>query len=144
VPDIDGFLMRVGEAGGLPRLLKPGHARAGLIPCSGPVQNLARDGAILTGDAAGIVSPVTAGGIHSAWEHGFAVGEAVAANIRDGGPPPEQVAMAVAPRFRTKRALRWAFDHFQLDWPFNLLLHTRALRWAAEQVYFRVRGPRAA
>ena len=144
LPDIDGFLLRAGIAGGLPRMLKPGTVRAGLIPCGGPVRAMARDGAILTGDAAGIVSPVTAGGIHSAWEHGFAVGEAIGAHIRDRGPRPEQVAMAVAPRFRTKRALRWAFDHFQLDWPFDLLLHTRALRWAAEQVYFRVRGPRAA
>jgi flavin-dependent dehydrogenase len=144
VPDIDGFLLRAGAAGGLPRMLRPGTVRAGLIPCGGPVRHMARDGAILTGDAAGIVSPVTAGGIHSAWEHGFAVGEAIAARLRDGGPPPEQVAIAAAPRFRTKRALRWAFDHFQWDWPFDLLLHTRPLRWAAEQVYFRVRGPRPA
>ncbi len=62
VPDIDGFLLRVGVAGGLPRHLKPGHTRAGLIPCSGPVADMARNHAILTGDAAGIVSPVTAGG----------------------------------------------------------------------------------
>ncbi|TZF80667.1 NAD(P)/FAD-dependent oxidoreductase, partial [Cognatilysobacter lacus] len=44
VPDIDGFLMRVGEAGGLPRLLKPGRTRAGLIPCSGPVAGMTRPG----------------------------------------------------------------------------------------------------
>ena len=139
VPDIDAFLMRVGDAGGLPRLLKPGHARAGLIPCSGPVSHLARDGAILTGDAAGIVSPVTAGGIHSAWEHGWAVGRAVAAHLREGGPAPEGVACDAAPRFRTKRALRWAFDRLQFDWPFDLLLHSPPLRWAAEQVYFHKR-----
>ena len=88
VPDIDGFLLRVGVAGGLPRHLKPGPTRAGLIPCSGPVFDMARDGAILTGDAAGIVSPVTAGGIHSAWEHGWTVGRAIAAHLRDGGPAP--------------------------------------------------------
>jgi len=141
VPDIDEFLLRVGVAGGLPRLLKPGQVRAGLIPCGGPVREMARDGAILTGDAAGIVSPVTAGGIHSAWQHGFAVGEAIASHLREGGPAPEAVAIEVAPRFRSKRALRWAFDHFQFDWPFDLLLHTAPLRWAAEQVYFRVRSP---
>ncbi|HET6395452.1 MAG TPA: NAD(P)/FAD-dependent oxidoreductase, partial [Pseudoxanthomonas sp.] len=82
VPDIDGFLLRVGMAGGLPRHLRPGHTRAGLIPCSGPVFDMARDGAILVGDAAGVVSPVTAGGIHSAWEHGWAVGRAIAAHLR--------------------------------------------------------------
>ena len=140
VPDIDGFLLRVGIAGGLPRHLRPGHTRAGLIPCSGPVLGLARDHAILTGDAAGIVSPVTAGGIHAAWEHGETVGAAIAAHLRDGGPAPETVAIAAAPRFRTKRALRWLYDRLQFDWPFDLLLHSPPLRWAAEQVYFHKRG----
>lgn len=139
VPDIEGFLLRVGQAGGLPRHLKPGATRAGLIPCSGPVLDMARDGAILVGDAAGIVSPVTAGGIHSAWEHGWAVGCAIAAHVRDGGPQPEAVAVEAAPRFRTKRALRWAYDRLQFDWPFDLLLHSPPLRWAAEQVYFHKR-----
>lgn len=136
VPDIDGFLLRVGQAGGLPRHLRPGHTRAGLIPCSGPVFDMARDGAILVGDAAGIVSPLTAGGIHSAWEHGWAVGRALAAHLRDGGPAPGQAAIDAAPRFRTKRALRWAYDRLQFDWPFDLLLHSPPLRWAAERVYF--------
>lgn len=140
VPDIDAFLLRVGLAGGLPRHLKPGNTRAGLIPCSGPVSALARDRAILTGDAAGIVSPVTAGGIHSAWEHGWAVGRAIAARIREGGPDPEAVAIQAAPRFRTKRAIRWAFDRLQFDWPFDLLLYSPPLRWAAERVYFHKRG----
>jgi flavin-dependent dehydrogenase len=139
VPDIDGFLLRVGVAGGLPKHLKPGHTRAGLIPCSGPVIGMARDGAILTGDAAGIVSPVTAGGIHSAWEHGWNVGRAIAAHLRDDGPPAERIAIESAPRFRTKRALRWAYDRLQFDWPFDLLLHSPPLRWAAEQVYFHKR-----
>ena len=139
VPDIDGFLLRVGVAGGLPRHLKPGPTRAGLIPCSGPVFDLARDGAILTGDAAGIVSPVTAGGIHSAWEHGWTVGRAIAAFLRDGGAVPERVAIEAAPRFRAKRALRWAYDRLQFDWPFDLLLYSPPLRWAAERVYFHKR-----
>lgn len=139
LPDIDGFLLRVGMAGGLPRHLRAGATRAGLIPCSGPVFDMARDRAILVGDAAGIVSPVTAGGIHSAWEHGWTVGRAIAARVRDSGPAPEQVAIDAAPRFRAKRALRWAFDRLQFDWPFDLLLTSPPLRWAAEQVYFHKR-----
>lgn len=139
VPDLDAFLLHVGLAGGLPRQLRPGQVRAGLIPCSGPVRGIARNRAILTGDAAGIVSPVTAGGIHSAWEHGWRVGEAIAAHLRDDGPPAESVAIRAAPRFRSKRLLRWAFDHFQMDWPFDLLLHSAPLRWAAGQVYFHQR-----
>ncbi len=143
VPDIEGFLAHVGERVGLPRGLRPHAIRAGLIPCGGPVRPLSRHGAILTGDAAGIVSPVTAGGIHSAWAHGWAVGAAAAAHARGHGPSPEAVARTAAPRFRTKRMLRWGYDRMQMDWPFDLLLHSAPLRWAAEQVYFHRRGVRA-
>lgn len=140
VPDIDGFLDRVRPIVGLADGRVPAQTRAGLIPCGGPVFPIARDGALLTGDAAGLVSPVTAGGIHSAWAHGQTVGEAIAVHLLAGGPPPERIAHDSAPRFRTKRALRWAFDRFQSDWPFDLLLHSAPLRWAAEQVYFHQRG----
>jgi flavin-dependent dehydrogenase len=138
-PDIDGLLREVGGRLGLAPGLHASATRAGLIPCGGPVAPLSAPGVILTGDAAGIVSPVTAGGIHSAWRHGWAVGDAIGRHLDSQGPCPMQVATAVAPRFRAKRALRWMFDHAQADWPFNLLLETPPLRWAAEQVYFRKR-----
>ncbi|MGO4777201.1 CoA transferase, partial [Lysobacter sp. 2RAB21] len=110
VPDIDGFLARVRDVVGLGAQLQSTATRAGLIPCGGPVFPLARDGVMLTGDAAGIVSPVTAGGIHSAWAHGETLGQAIALHARGIGPAPESIAQDAAPKFRRKRALRWAFD----------------------------------
>lgn len=136
VPDIDGLLRDTGEHLGLAHGLRPDATRAGMIPCGGPVSPLSAPGVILTGDAAGIVSPVTAGGIHSAWRHGWAVGEAIAAHLDHGGPPPERVAEQAAPRFRRKQALRWLFDHCQADWLVDLLLGSAPLRWSAAQVYF--------
>ncbi|MDH7452739.1 NAD(P)/FAD-dependent oxidoreductase [Luteimonas composti] len=143
VPDIDAFRRRVGERLGLDPGRRATATRAGLIPCGGPVRPLAAPGVILTGDAAGIVSPVTAGGIHSAWRHGEAVGRAIAAHLLAGGPDPGHVAARAAPRYRGKRLLRWAYDHLQQDWPFDLLLGTPPLRWAAERIYFHAR-PRGA
>lgn len=140
VPEIETLRRRVGERLGIERYLTPSATRAGLIPCGGPVRPLAAPGVILTGDAAGIVSPVTAGGIHSAWRHGEAVGTAIAAHLRHGGPDPARIAERAAPRFRSKRTLRWAFDHLQRDWVFDLLLGTPPLRWAAEWIYFHSRG----
>lgn len=136
MPDIAALRERVGETLGIPAGLPPDAVRAGLLPCGGPVSPLARPGVILTGDAAGIVSPVTAGGIHSAWRHGWTTGEAIARHLRDGGPAPERVAERAAPRYRLKRALRRAFDVAQMDWPFDLLLGSAPMRWAAERVYF--------
>ena len=109
-PDIDTLRALVGHRIGIPDDLTPSAIRAGLIPCGGPVAPLARPGVILTGDAAGIVSPVTAGGIHSAWQHGWTVGEGIARHLRDGGPSPERIAERAAPRYRIKRALRWAAE----------------------------------
>lgn len=137
-PDIAGFLDRVGVLVGLPARRRADAIRAGLIPCGGTVTPLARDGVILTGDAAGIVSPVTAGGIHSAWRHGWRVGQALANAAEDG--IVEAIAIGQAPRFRSKLLLRWAFDRTQMDWPFDLLLRTAPLRWAAERIYFHKRG----
>lgn len=136
MPDVEALRARVGATLGIPDGRAPDAIRAGLIPCGGPVSPLAMPGTILTGDAAGIVSPVTAGGIHSAWRHGWSTGEAIARHLRDGGPSPERVAERAAPRYRMKRALRWAFDRAQMDWPFDLLLGSAPMRWAAERVYF--------
>jgi digeranylgeranylglycerophospholipid reductase len=135
-PDIEALRCKVGRLLGIPANLAPSAIRAGLIPCGGPVKSLSAPGVILTGDAAGIVSPVTAGGIHSAWQHGWTVGEAIARHLRDGGPSPARIAECAAPRYRVKRALRWAFDHCQMDWPVDLMLGTAPMRWAAERVYF--------
>ena len=139
-PDIDGFRQRIHAHVGLPEGATPTTTRAGLVPCGGPVSPIAAPGVILTGDAAGIVSPVTAGGIHSAWKHGWRVGDAIAQHVRGDGPSPEHVAVDATPRFHAKRALRWAYDRFQCDWPFDLLLHSAPLRWAAEQMYFHKRS----
>ena len=136
MPDADAFLRHVAPVIGIDARRKPDAVRAGLVPCGGPIREIAADGAILTGDAAGIVSPLTAGGIHSAWKHGWAVGEAIARHLRHGGPPPEPVARRAVPGYRAKRLLRRAFDTLQMDWPFDLLIGTPALRWAAERVYF--------
>lgn len=118
----------------------PLAVRAGMIPCGGVLPRVACEHALLVGDAAGMVSPVTAGGIHTALAHGQAAGEAVAAFVRGRAEDPSSWFVRSYPRFRTKRALRWVFDRFQSDWLFNRLLGTAPLRRAAELVYFHKRA----
>jgi len=136
MPDAEAFLRHVAPCIGIDAGRKPDAVRAGLVPCGGPIERIAANRTILTGDAAGIVSPLTAGGIHSAWKHGWATGEAIARHLRHGGPSPELIAQQAVPRYRSKRLLRRAFDTLQMDWPFDLLIGTPPLRWAAERVYF--------
>jgi digeranylgeranylglycerophospholipid reductase len=96
--------------------------------------------ALLVGDAAGMVSPVTAGGIHTALKHGLAAGHAVAEFLEGKCEDPHQWFAATYPKFRTKRLLRFLFDRFQSDLLFNLMLASRPMRMAASQVYFHRRG----
>ena len=140
VPDIEGFLRHTAVMTGLPGSRRPSSVRAGLIPCGGPVHPRQRRGVLLAGDAAGMVSPVTAGGIHAGLRHGSAVGEAIAHRLHACGDDDLSVGTDVVPAFRTKRALRWAFDRLQFDAPFDLALRTPFMRRVAEQLYFHQRG----
>nr|WP_260590648.1 NAD(P)/FAD-dependent oxidoreductase [Variovorax sp. DXTD-1] len=122
-------------------VVSPGDAppvaiRAGMIPCGGVLTVVSRERALLVGDAAGMVSPVTAGGIHTALQHGGRAGEAIAQFVRGKAQDPAGWFVRSYPRFRLKRAMRWAFDHFQSDWMLNRLLGTPQLRRVAELVYF--------
>lgn len=119
---------------------QPDSLRAGLIPCGGPVQSVARSRALLIGDAAGLVSPVTAGGIHQALQHGARAGHVVADFLAGRGEDPGVWAARDWPRFRAKLALRFLLDHFQSDWVFNCLLSTGPMRRIASQLYFHQRG----
>jgi len=119
---------------------EPASIRAGAIPCGGVVRPTATERALLVGDAAGMVSPVTAGGIHTALKHGLAAGHAVAEFLEGKCEDPCRWFPASYPQFRVKRLLRFLFDHFQSDWVFNLMLASRPMRMAASQVYFHRRG----
>ncbi len=122
------------------RELEPISVRAGMIPCGGLVRPLATRRALLVGDAAGMVSPVTAGGIHTALKHGLAAGHAIADYLGGRREDPCGWFIDSYPRFRLKRLLRFGFDHFQSDLAFNLMLGTRLMRKAAGLVYFHHKG----
>ena len=122
------------------RRVKPVSIRAGMIPCGGIVEPVAARRVMLVGDAAGMVSPVTAGGIHTALKHGLAAGHAIADFLDGKGADPSEAFVRSYPRFRAKRVLRFLFDHCQSDIAFNLLLGTRPMRAAASVIYFHRKG----
>ncbi|MGH7470069.1 MAG: NAD(P)/FAD-dependent oxidoreductase [Longimicrobiales bacterium] len=74
---------------------QPASIRAGMIPCGGVVAPVAARRVMLVGDAAGMVSPVTAGGIHTALKHGLAAGHAIADFL--GGRKKIRAAGSCAP-----------------------------------------------
>jgi flavin-dependent dehydrogenase len=104
------------------------------------VAPLAADRVLLVGDAAGVVSPLTAGGIHTALESGTRAAHAIADHLQDGAEEPGRVMARAYPRFAWKRALRIAFDHGVPDAVFDAALTTRTFTAIARAVYFHHRG----
>ncbi len=118
----------------------PTSIRSGLIPCGGVVKPTAAHRVMLVGDAAGMVSPLTAGGIHTALKHGLASGHAVADFLTGKTEDPSLWFTKSYPSFRLKRWLRFLFDRFQSDWIFNAMIGTQLMRSAASVVYFHHKG----
>lgn len=114
--------------------------RGGWIPVGGRVRPRAAPGVLLVGDAAGHVSPLTAGGIHTALALGRRAGLAIADHVRAAGPDPVAVLDAAAPRFVFKRGLRWLIDRRPPDALVDRIFERRAFRAFAETVFFHHDG----
>ncbi len=138
-PDLDGFLAHVSRAVDLRDGQEIGR-RGGLIPVGGTVRPFAASDVVLVGDAAGLVSPLTAGGIHMALRSGTAAGVAIASHLLDSGPPPGRALERVYPRFTAKRLLRHGFDLRPPNPLLDVVIGTPIFRALAQTVFFHHRG----
>lgn len=134
-PDIDAFVARMKDVFDFSKASVTAR-RGGLIPCGGLVHPFARGNVILLGDSAGIVSPLTAGGIHTALHYGKTLGETLAQHIHHGGSHPAQTLSRLYPRFYLKQGLRMAYEHLAPDWLLNATLTNPLFRWMASGVFF--------
>jgi len=114
--------------------------RSGLIPCGGPVNVIGRKRVLLIGDAAGMVSPVTGGGIHTALRYGRRAAQLVSDYLEDRGAHPVQALNMEIPRYRTKLALRRALDLAPPNTVIEALLVTPPMRALAQRLYFHRRA----
>jgi flavin-dependent dehydrogenase len=138
-PDLRGFIDRLGAIFDF-RGAREVHRRGGLIPVGGPVSPIARERVLLVGDAAGLISPLTAGGIHTALSSGGFAGEAIADHLLHGGPDPASLLESELPRFRTKRLLRALFDLRPPNALYDAVLSSRTFRALAATLFFHHRG----
>lgn len=114
--------------------------RGGPIPCGGPVHPWRTHNVMLLGDAAGLVSPLTAGGIHPAMQLGRVAGVAIANHLLAEGPDPARAVAALAPSFFCKRLLRVAFDVLPANWLLDQALASESFRRLAQVIFFHHRG----
>ncbi len=110
--------------------------RGGVIPIGGLLHNFYADRVLLVGDAAGMVSPLTAGGIHQAYRFGKLAADAIADHL-DGGLHPGPILRRAYPNHALKRAARWGFDHLPVARALQAgLLSWNVFRRLAETVFF--------
>lgn len=114
--------------------------RSGPIPCGGLVSPIGARRVLLTGDAAGLVSPLTAGGIRLAFQFGRRAAAAIADYLEDGGPDPSALMAREYPRFRTKSLMRKAWSAAPPNALLNAALFTPPMRSLAQWIYFQTRG----
>jgi flavin-dependent dehydrogenase len=138
-PDLGGFLRRLKAHFDI-RDIRVMSRRSGLIPSGGVVRNLGSQRVLLVGDAAGMVSPVTGGGIHTAMHFGRRAATLIADHMGDRGIHPVTAMTREAPRFRAKLMLRRLFDLAPPNALINAALTTGPVRALAQRLYFHARG----
>jgi len=114
--------------------------RSGLIPCGGLVRPLSSHRVLLTGDAAGLVSPLTAGGIRLSFQYGRRAAQAIALYLQDDGPDPGAVMARVYPRFAVKTVMRRLWSSAPPNAFLNAALLTPPMRALAQWIYFQKRA----
>lgn len=138
-PSVAALTARANSVFGLSEL-RIVERRSGLIPTGGPVTPLGRGRVLLTGDAAGLVSPLTGGGIHTALHFGRRAAQLISDHLFDRGPHPLTALSAEIPRYRFKRILRRALDLAPPNRLIDLMLMTPPVRAIAQRIYFHRRG----
>lgn len=138
-PELSRFLDSVRQRFGLGGLCVV-ERRGGLIPTGGPVSPLGRRRVLLIGDAAGLVSPLTGGGIHTALAFGRRAAQLVSDYLGDRGLHPAAALVREIPRYRLKRLLRAGLDLAPPNALINAMLTTAPARALAQRIYFHRRG----
>lgn len=114
--------------------------RAGRIPSGGLVRPWAGNGVMLVGDAAGMVSPATGGGIRLAFHFGRRAGQVIADHLLHMGPRPDMALSSELPSFLLKRAMRFGLDRQVPNALISAALGTSSMRALAQQIFLHKRG----
>lgn len=114
--------------------------RSGPIPCGGLVSPLSTHRVLLTGDAAGLVSPLTAGGIRLAFQYGRRAAATISDYLQDGGPDPGAVMAKEYPTFAMKTWMRRLWSVAPPNALLNATLFTPPMRALAQRIYFERKG----
>ena len=121
--------------------IKPLERRGGLIPAGGVVKQIGTNNVMLVGDAAGTVSPLTAGGIHKALELGALSGHAIADYLQGRtNKQPHEIIAKQAPKYYAKRHLRSIANLGVPNAMTETIFGSAMFRKFAQLIFFHHRG----
>jgi len=114
LPKLDNFIARISSLFNFDnaQLIE---SRTGLIPSGGCLTSFANNNVMLLGDAAGMVSPLTVGGIHPSVELSRIAGIAISDYLLDNGPAPETVLKRVVPNYGYNHVMRNVADLLNVE-----------------------------
>lgn len=114
--------------------------RSGLIPVGGTQTQVFKENFLLLGDAAGTVSPLTAGGIHPAMRYGRTGGDFLSRYICASCEGVRKKLVKsygkTLPSFRMKHGMRSVFNLINRKWIWSLAYWSGALYVGARMVFF--------
>ena len=139
-PQLKEFIRKISPLFNLKNQYPLSH-RAGLIPCGGLVKNYSNENVLLVGDAADMVSPLTAGGIHPAIQMGKISGNAIIEYLSHEGEIPGKSVQQSLPKYTFKNNLRRMSDRIIIpNTVYDLMLQKPLFRSLAQTIFFHHRG----
>lgn len=115
--------------------------RGGLIPCGGVLKRWHSNRVMILGDAAGMVSPLTAGGIYPSLELGARAGCSISRYLRGQINDPAEELLDRVPRYGVKGMMRWSMDHLAPpNILYDLALGNSVFQRVAQVLFFHHRG----
>jgi flavin-dependent dehydrogenase len=138
-PELDRFVQGLSKLFDFRRARIVGR-RGGLIPVGGAVRPLGCDNVLLIGDAAGLVSSLTAGGIHTALHFGRRAGQLISDYLLDAGRQPYRALTDEIPPFYWKRLLRFGMNLGLPNPLLNLAMGNASFRSLAQMIFYHHRG----
>ncbi len=139
-PDLAAFEQRISKLFDMGQAKVVGR-RGGLIPCGGVLKRWHTDRVMLLGDAAGMVSPLTAGGIYPSLELGAEAGLSISRYLQGDLSHPSEPLNEIVPNYQMKKLMRWSMDHLAPpNALYDLSLGNPVFQRIAQVLFFHHRG----
>lgn len=137
-PDMDAFLNKISPLFDFKMSRLMGR-RGGWIPAGGTLKHTAVGNVLLAGDAAGLVSPLTAGGIRPSLHYGKLLARHIDRHMHGEAAAPSLELPKCYPKFRVKRIMRWLFELPIPAWIYEMVILISALRPLMAPVFYTPR-----